>query len=185
MDNSLKSKNQNWFLRHKLITVLVVALLGTGIWAAAGQKSIAQKLGLSPTNTPVSNAQSGSSNQTNSNGKSANNSSSSSTTVTSGSGSGTAPGATPASGNYRMTIAGSVATVTATGASVTGHITNNEQDKHSANISATFYGSTGNVVGVATGSAIVQPGQTLTFTLKTSQNVTSYTRMVVQVTSIQ
>ena len=66
-----------------------------------------------------------------------------------------------------------------------GEITNNDTGKHSATVKATFYATDGSIKGTASGAVNdVAPGETKTFTLLTTDDVTGYKDMKVQVDTL-
>lgn len=68
---------------------------------------------------------------------------------------------------------------------VVGEVTNNDSGQHSATLKATFYDANGKILGTASGAVNdVAPGETKTFTLITSDNVTGYKDMKVQVDTL-
>lgn len=68
---------------------------------------------------------------------------------------------------------------------VVGEVTNNDSGQHSATLKATFYDASGKILGTASGAVNdVAPGETKTFTLITSDNVTGYKDMKVQVDTL-
>lgn len=68
---------------------------------------------------------------------------------------------------------------------VVGEITNNDTGKHSATVKATFYATDGSIKGTASGAVNdVAPGETKTFTLLTTDDVTGYKDMKVQVDTL-
>jgi len=68
---------------------------------------------------------------------------------------------------------------------VIGEITNNDMSKHTATIKATFYNTSGKIIGTAVGSVNdVAPSETKTFNLYTNDEVTGYKDMKVQVDTL-
>lgn len=68
---------------------------------------------------------------------------------------------------------------------VDGEITNNDSGKHSATLKATFYATDGKIMGTATGAVNdVAPGETKTFSLMTTDSISGYATMKVQVDTL-
>lgn len=68
---------------------------------------------------------------------------------------------------------------------VVGEVTNNDTSVRSATLKATFYDASGKILGTASGAVNeVAPGETKTFTLITSDNVSGYKDMKVQVDTL-
>lgn len=68
---------------------------------------------------------------------------------------------------------------------VVGEITNNDSTEHSAMLKATFYDANGKILGTASGAVNdLAPGDTKTFNLLTSDDVSGYKDMKVQVDSL-
>lgn len=68
---------------------------------------------------------------------------------------------------------------------VVGEITNNDSGQHSAILKATFYDANGKILGTAVGAVNdIAPGDTKTFNLLTSDDVSGYKDMKVQVDSL-
>jgi hypothetical protein len=176
-------KKKNWFRRHKALTAsLLVVLLAGGLEAidqhAANDAPAATKTTLNQKTTNGTSASAG---------KSVTSTSSSSTSATSSSTDGsTTPAPAVAGSTDKMTLAGSTVTLSSNGsATVTGHITNNQNSAHGATIQATFYDSNNKVIGIAKGTvSSIDPAAYKSFTLTTSQNVSGYTKVIVEVVNI-
>lgn len=86
----------------------------------------------------------------------------------------------------KMTIKNSTVTDKGYGMSqVDGEITNNDSGKHSATLKATFYAADGKIMGTATGAVNdVAPGETKTFSLMTTDSISGYANMKVQVDTL-
>ncbi len=86
----------------------------------------------------------------------------------------------------KMTIKNSVVTDKGYGMNqVDGEITNNDTGKHSATLKATFYAADGKIMGTATGAVNdVAPGETKTFSLMTTDSISGYANMKVQVDTL-
>lgn len=68
---------------------------------------------------------------------------------------------------------------------VVGEVKNNDSIKHSAFLKATFYGDSGQILGTASGAVNdVTPGETKTFNLISTDSVTGYKEMKVQVDTL-
>ena len=68
---------------------------------------------------------------------------------------------------------------------VVGEVKNNDSIKHSAFLKATFYGDGGQILGTASGAVNdVTPGETKTFNLISTDSVTGYKEMKVQVDTL-
>jgi hypothetical protein len=68
---------------------------------------------------------------------------------------------------------------------VVGEITNNDSTKHMATIKATFYAADGSIKGTAGGAVNdIAPGETKTFELTTTDKVSGYKDMKVQVDTL-
>lgn len=86
----------------------------------------------------------------------------------------------------KMTIKNSTVTDKGYGMNqVDGEITNNDSGKHSATLKATFYAADGKIMGTATGAVNdVAPGETKTFSLMTTDSISGYATMKVQVDTL-
>lgn len=86
----------------------------------------------------------------------------------------------------KMTIKNSTVTDKGYGMNqVDGEITNNDSGKHSATLKATFYAADGKIMGTATGAVNdVAPGETKTFSLMTTDSISGYANMKVQVDTL-
>lgn len=86
----------------------------------------------------------------------------------------------------KMTIKNSTVTDKGYGMNqVDGEITNNDSEKHSATLKATFYAADGKIMGTATGAVNdVAPGETKTFSLMTTDSISGYATMKVQVDTL-
>ena len=86
----------------------------------------------------------------------------------------------------KMTIKNSTVTDKVYGMNqVDGEITNNDSGKHSATLKATFYAADGKIMGTATGAVNdVAPGETKTFSLMTTDSISGYATMKVQVDTL-
>ena len=86
----------------------------------------------------------------------------------------------------KMTIKNSTVTDKGYGMNqVDGEITNNDNGKHSATLKATFYAADGKIMGTATGAVNdVAPGETKTFSLMTTDSISGYANMKVQVDTL-
>ena len=68
---------------------------------------------------------------------------------------------------------------------VVGEAKNNDTTKHSATIKATFYKADGSIMGTALGAINdIDPGNTKTFNLMSTDDVTGYANMKVQVDTL-
>lgn len=68
---------------------------------------------------------------------------------------------------------------------VVGEATNNDSTKHTMTLKATFYDASGKILGTASGALNdLEAGQTKTFELLTTDTVTGYKDMKVQVDSL-
>jgi hypothetical protein len=68
---------------------------------------------------------------------------------------------------------------------VVGEIANNDSIKHSATLKATFYAKDGSIMGTALGAVNdVEPSQTKTFNLMTTDSVTGYSEFKVQIDTL-
>jgi flagellar basal body-associated protein FliL len=68
---------------------------------------------------------------------------------------------------------------------VVGEITNNDTEKRSVTLKATFYDANSKILGTATGALNdIAPGETKTFSLMTTDEVSGYKDMKVQVDTI-
>ncbi len=68
---------------------------------------------------------------------------------------------------------------------VIGEVTNNDGSKHSATLKATFYDANGKIMGTASGVVNdLAPGETKTFNLLTTDEVTGYKDLKVQVDTL-
>lgn len=68
---------------------------------------------------------------------------------------------------------------------VVGEATNNDSSEHSAMLKATFYDASGKILGTAVGAVNdIAPGDTKTFNLLMSDDVSGYKDMKVQVDSL-
>ena len=86
----------------------------------------------------------------------------------------------------KMTIKNSTVTDKGYGMTqVDGEITNNDTGKHSATLKATFYAADGKIMGTASGAVNdVAPGETKTFSLMSTDNISGYKDMKVQVDTL-
>lgn len=151
----MADKSKNWFARHKVLTViLALVVLGSIAGAASGGKS----------NIDTSKG----SNSDTSTGKAADATSNPAPTET-----------------EKMTISNSTYSSDSGLNQVTGEVKNNDSTKHSATLKATFYDAAGKITGTASGAVNdVAPGETKTFTLLSTTDVTGYANMKVQVDTL-
>lgn len=86
----------------------------------------------------------------------------------------------------KMTIANSTVKDKGFGiVEVVGEITNNDSTKHSATIKATFYDTEGKILGTAVGAINdVVPGQTKTFNLMSTDEISGYEEYKVEVDTL-
>jgi hypothetical protein len=71
------------------------------------------------------------------------------------------------------------------GVEVHGEAANNDKIEHTASIKATFYDEDGKIVGIADGIVNqIDPGDTKTFSLSSSEVITAFSRVKVQVDSV-
>jgi hypothetical protein len=151
----MADKSKNWFARHKVLTViLALVVLGSIAGAAGGNKSNTDSVKSSNSDTSA-----------------------------------TTPAdktATPApAATEKLTISNSVYTSDSGLNQVTGEVKNNDSGKHSATLKATFYDAAGKITGTASGAVNdVAPGETKTFTLLSTTDVTGYANMKVQVDTL-
>ena len=96
------------------------------------------------------------------------------------------PSSSTETAKEKMTIKNSTVTDKGYGMNqVDGEITNNDSGKHSATLKATFYAADGKIMGTATGAVNdVAPGETKTFSLMTTDSISGYANMKVQVDTL-
>jgi len=177
-------RQSRWFWRYKFILAAVIIVLAAvaltwangGLRTARGNGTVTPQPSTSPKPSTSPTASAGANPKVGAGGG-----------PTAASATPSVPASEGGSGvpAYRMTITGSQATIGGDTTTVTGQVTNNEHQLHSATIQATFYDQAGVAIGVAKGSVTaLGPGQTKTFTLTTTQKVTNFDHMVVEVSSI-
>ena len=85
----------------------------------------------------------------------------------------------------KMTISNSTYSANSGLYQVVGEVKNNDTTQHSATLKATFYDASGKITGTASGAVNdVAPGDTKTFTLLSTTDVTGYANMKVQVDTL-
>ena len=152
----MAENKKNWFARHKILSVIIALVVIGGIaGAASGGKSNTETVKSSNSDTSTS--------------KSADTTSTSSSSADS----------------EKMTISNSTYSADNGLYQVTGEIKNNDSSQHSATLKATFYDASGKITGTASGAVNeVAPGETKTFTLLSTTDVTGYANMKVQVDTL-
>lgn len=145
----MASDSKNWFVRHKILTVLgALILVGIIATAANGSKSNTETVPNSNSNTTQTNQS-------------------------------TQPQ------KEKLTIKNSKYQEANGLKEVVGEVTNNDSSKHSATLKATFYDASGKIMGTASGVVNdLTPGETKTFNLLTTDEVTGYKDLKVQVDTL-
>jgi hypothetical protein len=148
-------ESKPWYKKWWVWLIIILVLVGAG--SAAGNKSNTEHV---------------------------TNSSSDKTTTAPSSKTEPAPKAEPV--KEKMTIKNSTVTDKSYGIhQVDGEITNNDTGKHSATLKATFYSADGKIMGTASGAVNdVAPGETKTFSLMSTDSISGYKDMKVQVDTL-
>ena len=95
------------------------------------------------------------------------------------------PQSSTPSASEKMTVSNSTYSANSGLYQVVGEVENNDTTQHSATLKATFYDASGKITGTASGAVNdVAPGDTKTFTLLSTTDVTGYANMKVQVDTL-
>ncbi len=149
-------KQKNWFARHKILTAILAIIVLAAIGGASNKPSNTQTVPSKSAGEQVAAS------------------------------SPTSQAQSPTPQAEKMTITNSSVKPSQYGTTeVVGEIKNNDTAKHSASLKATFYAKDSKIIGTASGAINdVAPGETKTFSLLTTDTVTGYDHMKVQVDTL-